>query len=246
MGFNGISGSLSVPGMIPWEIMVLYFVGAAVFAIFYGLNYGGASRFKTVDFVYIGVGAAFSVVWEFFVGPFLNKFVPSGALPFIDFGFFGRILILLIVAGLVRKVGVGMSSMFIFNILGDIFHYGFYGEPAFTIYETFTYGLLIDVVIAFTRGHLFGIGLEQEEGLMAKIQKRSMLLVPAITGAVVAFLWTIPDNVIYAGFFNPLIFGAIVSWQKISFNFEAALVGNMIFGVIAAFIAIRVAKVLGQ
>ncbi|AKA48192.1 hypothetical protein IX51_02715 [uncultured archaeon] len=246
MGFNGIGGFLSAPGMIPWYIMVLYFVGAAVFAVFYGLNHGGASRFKTVDFVYIGVGAAFTVVWEFFVGPFLNKFVPGGAVPFIDFGFFGRVLILLIVAGVVRKVGVGMFSMFIFNILGDIFHYGFSGEPMYTIYETLTYGLLIDVVIAFTRGHLFGIGIEQENGRLAQLQQNYRALVPAVTGAIIAFLWTIPDNVIYAGFFSPFLYGGIVNWQKIAFNFGAALPGNIVFGVIAAFIAIRVTRVLGQ
>lgn len=246
MAINGIGGYLYAPGMIPWEIIVLYFAAAIIFAVVYGRKEGGLSRFKTVDYVYIGVGAAFSVVWEFFVGPFLNKFVPSGATPFIDFGFFGRVLILFIVAGLVRKVGVGMSSLLIFNILGDIFHYGFSGEPIYTIYETFTYGLMIDVVIAAARSNLFGIGVEQKTDRLSVLQQKYINWVPGITGAIVGFLWSIPDNVMYSGFFSPFLYGGTVSWAKIVFNFGAAIPGNVVFGVIAAYIAIRVAKVLGQ
>ena len=163
MGFNGIGGYLNSPGMIPWEIVVIYFVGATIFAFVYGIQRGTGPKFKTVDLVYIGVGAAFTTVWEFFVGPFLDKFVPAGAAPFIGFGFFGRILIVFIVAGLVRKVGTGMMTMFIFNLLGDIFHYGFSGEPIYTIYEVFTFGLFMDVMIALTHGRLFGIGISQTE-----------------------------------------------------------------------------------
>lgn len=250
MGFNGIGGYLNSPGMIPWEIVVLYFVGAGIFAFFYGKNHGAGPKFKTVDLVYIGIGAAFTTVWEFFVGPFLNKFVPSGLTAYIDFGFFGRILIVFIVAGLVRKVGAGMLTLFIFNLLGDIFHYGFSGEPIYTIYEVLTYGLFMDLMIAVTNGHLFGIGSTQEEEVkgneLTKILNGYRNFAPAIMGALVGFLWAIPDNVMYSGFFSPFLYGGVVNWQTITFNFGAAIPGNIVFGVIAAYIAVRVSTVLGQ
>lgn len=250
MGFNGIGGYLNSPGMIPWEIVVLYFIGAAIFAFVYGRNHGAGSKFKTVDLVYIGVGAAFTTVWEFFVGPFLNKFVPSSLTAYIGFGFFGRILIVFIIAGLVRKVGTGMLTLFIFNLLGDIFHYGFGGEPIYTLYEVLTYGLFIDLMIAVTHGHLFGIGKEQSEetsgNQFTKVLNSYHTVAPAIMGAVVGFLWAIPENILYSGFFNPFLYGGVVNWQSMIFSLGAAIPGNIVFGIIAAYIAVRVSTVLGQ
>ena len=251
MGFNGIGGYLNSPGMIPWQIVLVYFVAALVFVFAFSRKTGAEPKFKTVDFVYIGVGAAFVTVWEFFVGPFLDKFIPPGLTAYIGFGFFGRILIVLIIAGLVRKVGTGMLTMAIFNLLGDVFHYGFGGEPIYTIYETLTYGLFIDVFIAVTRGRLFGIGEKIEEGKEAVRQafgslRRHLWIAPAITGGLLGFLWAIPDNVLYAGFFSPFLYGGVVNWESIRFGFFAALPGNIIFGIIAGFIAVRVSRVLGQ
>lgn len=253
MGFNGIGGYLSTPGMIPWELVVLYFLGAAIFAFVYGKNHGAGSKFKTVDLVYIGIGAAFTTVWEFFVGPFLNKFVPSSLTAYIGFGFFGRILIVFIIAGLVRKVGTGMLTLFIFNILGDIFHYGFGGEPIYTLYEVLTYGLFIDLMIAVTHGHLFGIGkdhLEESEKIsgnqLTEFLNSYRMVSPAIMGAVVGLLWAIPESVLYNGFFNPFLYGGVVNWQTIIFSFAASIPGNVVFGILAAYIAVRVSTVLGQ
>ncbi len=251
MGFNGIGGYLNSPGMIPWEIVVVYFVAVLVFVFAFSRKTGGEPKFKTVDLVYIGVGSAFVVVWEFFIGPFLDKFVPAGATAYIGFGFFGRILIVLVIAGLVRKVGTGMLTMFIFNLLGDIFHYGFGGEPIYTVYETLTYGLFVDVIIAVTKGHLFGIGAKIEEGKQAAKQalaslSRRALIVPAVTGGFIGLLWAIPGNVLYPGFFSPFLYGGIVNWQSIIFSFFASLPGNIIFGIIAGLIAVRISRVLGQ
>ncbi len=256
MAFNGIGGYLNSPGMIPWEVVVIYFIVAGIFAIVYGRSHGAGPKFKTVDLVYIGVGAGFTTVWEFFVGPFLDKFVPAGAAAYIGFGFFGRILIVLIVAGLVRKVGAGMLTLFIFNLLGDIFHYGFSGEPIYTIYETLTYGLFVDLMIAVTHGHLFGIGageeIEDKAGKAVKANQltnflsRNRMVAPAIMGGLLGFLWAIPDNILYSGFFNPFLYGGVVNWQKIIFSFGASIPGNIVFGIIAALIAVRVSKVLGQ
>ncbi len=155
MGFNGISGIVNAPGEIPWEFVLLYFVLAVGAAFILGKKYGGLKKFTTLDLVYIGIGSAFAVVWEFYLAGFISRALPST--PFISIGFWGRIFILFIVAALVRKVGVGMSTLFIFNFLSDVISYGFGGEPIYTIYEVLTYGLLIDMFIAATGGNLFGV-----------------------------------------------------------------------------------------
>ena len=130
------------------------------------------------------------------------------------------------------------------------------GEPIYTIYETLTYGLFIDLMIAITHGHLFGIGAGEEiEDATGKPVKGNRLtnflskytmVAPAVMGGVIGFLWAIPDNILYAGFFSPFLYGGIVNWQKIIFSFGASIPGNIVFGIIAAFIAVRVSKVLGQ
>lgn len=142
MGFNGIEGAINEPGQIPWEIVVSYFVIALFLAFYLGKRMGGLKKFTTVDLIYIGIGGAFSVVWEFYVGSFLGRFLPSTS--FVDIGFWGRLVIIFIIAALVRKVGVGMSTLFVFNLLSDMFHYGFGGEPMYFIYESLTYGLFVD------------------------------------------------------------------------------------------------------
>jgi len=140
MGFNGIAGAVNEPGEIPWELIVLYFSVALAVAFLLGKRGGGLKAFNTLDLIYIGIGSAFAVAWEFYIAGFLDRFIPSN--PFVDVGFWGRLIIVFIVAALVRKVGVGMLSLFIFTVLSDIFHYGFGGEPMYFIYETFTYGQL--------------------------------------------------------------------------------------------------------
>ncbi|MEM3191280.1 MAG: hypothetical protein QW292_04155 [Candidatus Parvarchaeota archaeon] len=259
-----------MPAMIPWPIMVVYFATVITFVILFSWKRGGLSRFKTVDLVYIGVGSAFTVVWEFFVGPLLDKIVPSGLAAYISFGFFGRILIVLIIAGLVRKVGTGMLSLAIFDVLGDIFHYGFGGEPIFMLYEAFTYGLFIDLAIAVSRGHLFGVGLEHKVSSRKNIFKNegaktptsadppaavnppviawysSPRFIAGITGALIGLLWATPDSFIYGGFFEPLLYGGIVDWSRLLFSFVAFIPGDVAFGIIAGLLAARIARVLGQ
>jgi hypothetical protein len=268
MSFNGIGGYLNSPAMIPWPIIVVYFAVVGAFVFIYGKKEGGLSKFKTVDLVYIGVGSAFTVVWEFFIGPLLDKVIPSGLTAYIGFGFFGRILIVFIIAGLVRKVGAGMLSLAIFNILGDIFHYGFGGEPIYTIYETFTYGLFIDLAIAVSKGHLFGVGLERAKASVKSVltpkaspaEAKSSdpidppkyawythpLFLAGFTGAIVGLLWATPDTLIYGGFFKPLLYGGIVNWSKILFDLVAFIPGDVAFGIVAGLLAARIARVLGQ
>ncbi len=247
MGLNGIEGNLSVAGMIPWEIVIAYFAIALGFVFYYSKKTGGLKGYKTVDFVYIGIGAAFTVVWEFFIGPLLDKIVPPGLTAFIGFGFFGRIIIIFIIAGLVRKPGVGMLSLAIFDILGDIFHYGFSGEPVFVFYEALTYGLFIDLAITIRRGNLFGDYRSKVNKSIAKSYvKKHQELFAGLTGGIIGFTWAFPDPFFYKAFFGPFLYGSIVNWQTILVSFAESIPGNVLFGVIAGLIALRVARVIGQ
>lgn len=62
MGFNGIKGLVNVPGQLPWEVVLIYFIAALFFVFYFGKKTGGLKSFTTIDLVYIGIGAAFSVV----------------------------------------------------------------------------------------------------------------------------------------------------------------------------------------
>jgi len=58
MGFNGIGFYTNRPGEIPVPIVVAYFVIAILVAIILGKRKGGLKAFTTLDWVYIGIGAA--------------------------------------------------------------------------------------------------------------------------------------------------------------------------------------------
>jgi hypothetical protein len=270
MGFNGIEGITNVPGQVPWEMIVIYFAAAliAVFAI--GKRGGGLRVFSTMDLVYIGIGAAFAVVWEFYIGSFLNRGIPAGLSNFVDMSFFGRIFILFIVAALVRKVGVGMISLAIFNLLSDIFFYGFGGEPIFTFYEALTYGLFLDLAIAFSKGNLFGVKGPMSFASMFRlniaspsvrpvqaasigvqsskmdVQSGGLMLSPRtlaiVGGAVIGLLWAFSEPIFYDAFFSPLLYGSVVGWGKILFSLGASIPGNIIVGILAALSALRISR----
>ncbi len=264
MGFNGIGGYLSEPGMIPYWVVIIYFAVVLSFIFLWGKRTGATRKFTTLDYVYIGIGAALANVWEFYIGSFLNRAVPSGLTSFIDFAFWGRLFILLVVATITRKVGTGMLSLAIFNLLSDILHYGFSGEPIFTMYETLTYGLFLDIMIAITGKHLFGLGYQSQKKRLtdrkagtttSKGDSASMnlfglsgrnlaLILAAVEGGIVGLMWAFPDPIFYSAFFKPLLYGAVVNWQKIIFGLVASIPGDVILGILAALAANRVARVL--
>jgi hypothetical protein len=246
MGFNGICGAVNEPGEIPWEVVVGYFVVALVIMYFIGKKYGGLKKFTTLDLVYIGIGGAFAMVWEFYIGSFIGKFLPRS--PFVDVSFWGRLIIIFIVAGLVRKAGVGMLTLFVFDFLSDLFHYGFGGEPMFFIYEMLTYGLFIDLMIVFTKGKIFGIGYTPKEVDQphAVSVSRTTNVLAALEGGIVGALWALPDPLFYSGFFGPFIYGYAPNWGKIIFHIEAFLPGDIVMGMVGGILAYYVARAVGQ
>ncbi len=152
--------------------------------------------------------------------------------------------ILLIVAALVRKPGTGILSLLIFNILSDLFFYGFGGEPMYTIYEALTYGLFLDLVIVASRGKLFGIGYKSSNG--PSVATKTVVGLAILEGVIIGILFAIPDPIFYLGFFRPLISGAIVNWATIQFDFLAFIPGDVIIGILGALAGQRIAKAVGQ
>jgi hypothetical protein len=263
MGFNGIAGAVNEPGEIPWELVLLYFSVALAVAFLLGKRTGGLKAFNTLDLIYIGIGSAFAVAWEFYIAGFLDRFIPSN--PFVSVGFWGRIIIVFIVAALVRKVGVGMLTLFIFDVLSDIFHYGFGGEPMYFIYETLTYGLFVDLMIAATGGRIFGLpgfapsstkSPTQQKDTMQSVEEdtpthstsitKLTFIVGVIEGAIIGTLWAFPDPVFYDGFLRPFIYAKIANWGYIYYHIYAYIPGDAIAGVIGAIIAILVARAVGS
>jgi len=254
MAFNGIKGAVDVPGQLPWEVVVGYFAVALAIVYYLGKKYGGLKKFTTLDLVYIGIGGAFAMVWEFYIGSFIGRFLPST--PFIGVGFWGRLIIVFIVAGLVRKVGVGMLTLFVFDLLADLFHYGFGGQPVFFIYEMLTYGLFVDLMIVFTKGKIFGIGYTPKEvnqpvdqpitAFASRTFASRTNVLAALEGAIVGALWALPDPLFYEGFFKPFIFGSAPNWGKIIFLIQAFLPGDIVMGIIGGILAYYVARAVGQ
>ncbi len=259
MGFNGIDGSLSQPGIIPWQYVTVYFALALIFAIYISRKNSTLSRFKTVDYVYTGISAAFMIVWNFFVGPFLDKFVPAGAASFIGFGGVGEFMILLILAGLVRKMGIGMLGWAVYDIMADVYSYGFGGEPLYLIYKMLCFGIIIDIWIGITRGMPFGVGSRKnikasdENGVASKNSTSSFVsskinmtkTMPVIAGIVMGIPWAIAGPLFFTGFFAPLLYGGIVDWQAIIFSMYASIPSFVLFGIIGSFMAARVSRVIG-
>jgi hypothetical protein len=253
MGFNGIDGAINVAGQLPWYYVVGYFIVAIIIAAFIGWRRKTFGTFTTLDWVFIGIGAAFAVVWQFFIGSFLGGFVPSGLTNYISIGFWGgQLLSMMVIAALVRKVGVGMLSFVVYSFLGDLFHYGFGGEPVYFFYEALTYGLFLDLMIAFTAGDIFAVkssmkaSAESMGGAKGGGSSGRLTGIMVVEGAIIGFLFAFPDPIIYAGFFSSFLSGFTPNWQSNYATLTAYLVSGIPAGAVAGVLANRIARALGQ
>lgn len=253
MPINGMSAAINEPGQLPGYFVIGYFILALVFAFVVGRRRGSLGMFSSLDLVYIGVGSAFAVVWQLFIGSFLSGFVPSGLSNYISIGFWGGpLLSMMIVAALVRKVGVGMVSFVVYTFLGDLFHYGFGGEPAYILYEALTYGLFLDAMLAATGGNIFGVKSSMKASAEARAEGKGrglsgrLVAIMAIEGAVIGFLFAFPDPIIYPGFFAPLVSGFTPNWQN-NYALLATFITSWVpVGAVAGVLANRIALALGQ
>jgi hypothetical protein len=253
MAFNGITGAINVAGQLPWYYVVGYFVIALIIAFVIGRRTKGLGTFTTLDWVFIGIGAAFAVVWQFFIGSFLGGFVPSGLSNYISIGFWGgQLLSMMVIAALVRKVGVGMTSFVVYSFLGDLFHYGFGGEPVYFFYEALTYGLFLDLMIAFTGGNIFAVKSSMKASAESMDEAKGggssgkLVGMMVVEGAVIGFLFALPDPIIYSGFFSSFLNGYTPNWQQNYATLFAYIVSGIPVGAVAAILANRIARALGQ
>ena len=253
MGFNGIQGNLNQVGQIPWEYVVGYFAIALVVAFILGKKTGGLKSFTTLDFVYIGIGVAFAVVWQWFIGAFLGGFLPGQVSSYINIGYIGgQLITMFVIAALVRKVGVGITSFVVYSFLSDIFHYGFGGEPVYFFYEGLTYGLFLDLTIAATGGNIFGVKSSMKASAEATAtsggggSSGKLLLLMIIEGAIVGAAFQFPDPIIYSGFFSPFLSAGKVDWQTIYATLVRYLISGIPAGALGGVIANRVARAIGQ
>lgn len=253
MGFNDIAGSLNQVGQIPWEYIVGYFVIALIVAFFLGRKTGGLGSFTTLDFVYIGIGVAFAVVWQWFIGAFLGGFLPGSVSTYIGIGYIGgQLITMMVIAALVRKVGVGITSFVVYSFLSDIFHYGFGGEPMYFIYEGLTYGLILDLTIAATGGNIFGIKSSLKASAEATAtsggggSSGKLVTLMIVEGAIIGFLFAFPDPIIYSAFFGPFINASKVNWQTIYRTLTTNIISGIPAGALGGIIANRVSRAIGQ
>ncbi|NON61214.1 hypothetical protein, partial [Acidianus sp. RZ1] len=142
------------PGMTPWEIVVAYFIIAAIIAGY--ILFKKKDKMNTLDYVFAGIGGSLVAVADHLVGDAI--FLPSPLYPIINPPIWFRILTFFIVIGIIRKVGAGMLTMAVFDIVGDIIHFSFTGEPLWLIEDVLTYGLMADILIFLTKGKIFNIG----------------------------------------------------------------------------------------
>ncbi|MUN29002.1 hypothetical protein [Sulfuracidifex metallicus] len=261
-GFNGIEGDVNAPGEIPIWMAVLYFI--VVGGVYVAALATKKMKFSTLDLVYIGIGGALSVVLEFYVGPIFSRAIPK--IPGLDISFGLRLFMVSIFAAIIRKPGAAAAMLALFDILGDIFHYGFGGEPIYLIYEAFTYGFFIDLVTFLSGNHLFGIGMKKmsaSKTLLAGFfpaaarfstvtiseeeEQKDLSWVPLVIvqAIVIGILVSTADPIFYDGFFNPFLYGGVVTWSALIFKFVSYIPWNVITVFLAGIVARRVAKVLG-
>ncbi len=216
------------PGITPLPIVIGYFVAATILAIFIIIK---GKKMKLMDFVVAGIGGAIVSVADHIVGDAI--YLPSPIYPFINPPVWFRILVFLIVIGVIRKVGAGMLTMGVFDIVGDLIKFGFTGEPLWLIEDVLTYGLIADIFIYLTQGRIFGIGEKKMQNLSAIFE-----------GGLLGFLFSFVHPFFTYGFFAPIIFGFVPDQARVMFLLISYIPGDVVIGAISALIATRVAKVV--
>ncbi|BFH73904.1 hypothetical protein SJAV_18480 [Sulfurisphaera javensis] len=217
------------PGTTPLPIVLAYFIIAVVVAVF--LFKKAKPKFNAIDLAIIGVGGALVAVADHIIGDAI--FLPSGIYPIINPPVWFRIFVFFITVGVVRKVGSGMMSMAVYDIVSDLIHFGFTGEPFWLIEDVFTYGLMADIVIFLTHGKIFGIREEKDPILLAILE-----------GGALGFFFSFIHPFFTYGFIAPMVFGFIPDQARVMYLFITYIPGDIVIGAISAIVANRVAKVV--
>ncbi|MEM0264246.1 MAG: hypothetical protein QXQ01_07860 [Saccharolobus sp.] len=217
------------PGVTPLPIILGYFVIVTIIIIILLLK--AKPKFNAIDLAIIGVGGALVAIFDHIIGDAI--FLPSGIYPIINPPVWFRIFVFFITVGVVRKVGSGITTMAVYDIVSDLLHFGFTGEPLWLLEDILTYGAIVDIAIFITRGKIFGIG-----------EKRDQLLLAILEGGIIGFVFSFIHPFFTYGFFAPLIFGFIPNQARIMYLFITYIPGTTFVGAISAIIANRVSKVI--
>ncbi|ARM76794.1 hypothetical protein [Acidianus manzaensis] len=221
------------PGITPLPIIVAYFIIAVGIAFF--IIKKSSKKLNAIDLAIVGVGGALVAIADHIVGDAI--FLPSGIYPIINPPVWFRIFVFFIVIGAVRKVGSGMLTMAVFDIVGDLIHFSFVGEPLWLIEDVFTYGLMADIVIFLTGGKIFAIG--------EKLKSRfDFLLISALEGGALGFFFSFVHPFFTYGFIAPEVFGFVPDQAEITYLFVTYIPGDILIGAISAIIANRISKVI--
>lgn len=209
-------------------IVVGYVVVAIVVMTFLLLrNKGLLKKFTAIDYAYMGIGGALVAVLDHIVGRAI--FIPSPFYPWINPPVYFRAISAFITIGLVRKFGAGMITMGVYDIISDIVHYSFIGEPLWLFEDIITYGLMADIAILLTKQKLF-------------VSKNIGVII--LEGALLGLAWSIVHPFFTYGFIAPEVFKFYPNAYRVMFLFETYAVGLTIIGVISAVIANRVIKLV--
>ncbi|BCU68929.1 hypothetical protein [Stygiolobus caldivivus] len=225
--------SLVVQTFTPIPVVIAYFMVAGIAAVFMLLRV--KPKFTTLDLTYLGIGGAIAAVADHFIGDLI--FLPNGIYPIVNPPVWFRLLVLFITVAVVRKVGSGIFAAAVFDLVGDIIHFGVRGEPLWLIEDMLTYGLYLDLMVYFTKGNIFGVSETTGKGV---------LLVSIVEGGILGFVSSFVHPIFTMGTIAPIVFGRIFNAQAVVYYLITYIIGNTPFGAFAGVVANRVGRLVSQ
>ena len=213
MVWNGVH--FNTYTVIPWPIITVLAVFYLASLILYWKVKAPRKnlKFTTIDATYIGLVAAMLVVYHYFIAPFIPSFTAFN--DFFNLSLIGDIYMLLVVAALVGKPGSVAITIVVYDLLGDITHSGFGGEPFWIIGDIMAYAMIIDLWLIF-----------RENNFMSRIKALSFL-----DGAIGGIAYSISVPLFFMGFWGSFVHGFIFNPSFIFFRTLASIPEGIIFGI---------------
>ncbi len=201
--------------VIPWPIIAtLTAVYLASLILYWKIKASKKNpRFTTRDATYMGLVAAMLVVYHYFIASFIPSFTVFNN--FFDLSLIGDIYLLLVVAALVGKPGSIAITIIVYDLLGDITHYGFGGEPFWIIGDIMAYAMIIDLWLIF-----------RENDFMTSLRAISFL-----DGAIGGVAYSVSVPLFFMGFWGSFVHGFIFNSTFIFFRTLASIPEGIIFGI---------------
>jgi len=227
--------------VVPAWAMILYALLALVLFA-YGWRKHLLSKLSTVDFVYVGLLSSLLVIWNFFLAPLIPSV--TALTSWFYYPDIGEVVILLLVAALIGKPGSVTVTVVVYDLLSDMFHYGFGGEPFWLIQEILAKAVLLDLYLLL-RGRFFATNvLGTKAGSKGELRLRTvpgLFLVDSVIGGLVVAL---DYPVFYRGFFATFVEGISYTSNYVLVTSLVSIAGGVIMGLLAAPLVVYVRKAL--